>query len=272
MPECRVDDMEQLAYFVTKTFEFNNTSNRVFEIINMTTKFESSEKMMSEKCDKDESMDEDESVDVDITDNASDNGSVEGRNEEIDLSVSSKKCDKSSEKPSTILIEESCKSQDIQDTNDPLPLVKKVNRLVTRNWLIGDCPNFKKKAVAEFCSNSENQENRHSEVNIIRVEDLIRDKSDNKSKSSFSGGNFGNKMPSNELLLKQIREINNLSPLSSSNNAGDMKKEIVDDERIKSGENFHTLFVLPSFFVREFKSFFLPSSNKNTLDSRHSGN
>lgn len=232
--------MEQLAYFVTKTFEFNNTSNRVFEIINMTTKFDSDK--VIEKCDRDESMDEDESVDIDITDNASDNESVD----DVELSNSSRKCDKASEKSPTLMMEES-KCQEIHDEN-PLPLVKKVNgtRLITRNWLIGDCP--KKKAVAEFCNNSENQENRHSEVNIIRVEDLIS-KNDNKSKSP---GNFNSKLPSNELLVKQIREINNLSPLHNS--SGGMKKEIVDDERIKSGEKcYPSSFELKSTLSQSLK-------------------
>lgn len=233
--------MEQLAYFVTKTFEFNNTSNRVFEIINMTTKFDS-EKMI-EKCEKDESMDEDESVDIDITDNASDNESVDCH-QSVDLSVSNGKCDKdrilSSEKSTSSLCEEQ-KSEE-NEKESPMPLVKKVNRdssrLVTRNWLIGDCP--KKKAVAEFCNNSENQENRHSEVNIIRVEDLISNKNDNKSKSPEVINDSRSKLPSNELLLKQIREINNLSPSQNSN--GDLKKEFVDDEKIKSGEKHETNF------------------------------
>lgn len=230
--------MEQLAYFVTKTFEYNNTSNRVFEIINMTTKFDS-EKLI-EKCEKDESMDEDESVDIDITDNASDNESVDCQ-QSVDLSNSNGKCDKdrtlTSEKSSTILIEEQKHEEVVEES--PLPLVKKVirdgSRLITRNWLIGDCP--KKKAVAEFCNNSENQENRHSEVNIIRVEDLISNKNDNKSKSPAGISNSRSRLPSNELLLKQIREINNLSPSQNSN--GDLKKELVDDEKIKSGEEIH---------------------------------
>jgi hypothetical protein len=213
--------MEQLAYFVTKTFEFNNTSNRVFEIINMTTKFESER---SEKCDKDESMDEDESVDIDITDNASENGE-NSTNNVVNENV--EKCDKDKNingvENSTKKIIETHTTVKCAEIESPLPLVKKLNRdgtrHVTRNWLIGDCP--KKKAVAEF--SQENQEN-HSEINIVRCVEEIKTKS--------PGGNFRAK-PSNEL-LKQIREINNLSPLQNSN--GDMKKEL-DDEKIKSGEN-----------------------------------
>lgn len=223
--------MEQLAYFVTKTFEFNNTSNRVFEIINMTTKFDSER---IDKSDKGESMDEDDSVDIDITDNASEVGETEVVHKIASVSKVeevSDKCDKNItkevESPSTLI--------EPKRVESPMPLVKKLNRdgtrHVTRNWLIGDCP--KKKAVAEFSQefSSENQEN-HSELNIVRVEE-----SPTKLKSP---GNFRAK-PSNEL-LKQIREINNLSPLHNSN--GDLKKEL-DDEKIKSGKSetaFHNPF------------------------------
>lgn len=217
--------MEQLAYFVTKTFEYNNTTSRVLEIINMTTKFDDKSENSDEKV-ADESMDEDESVDIEITDNSSE--SIAKKSETIE-SGKAEKCDKSDLSDKTPpaatngLISER--------TASPLPLIKKLNRdgtkHVTRNWLISDCPKRKiENKFPEISSISdpaaksfENQEN--SAINLIRVDDLV-----NKKHSAVRT------KPVNEL-LKQIREINNQSPFHKTNE--NFKVE-VEDERAKSGE------------------------------------
>jgi short stature homeobox protein len=218
--------MEQLAYFVTKTFEYNNTTNRVLEIINMTTKFDEKSEKGDEKV-IDECMDEDESVDIDITDTTS----------ETEVKISppietekAEKCDKS--KVSDKVPKETAGL--IERAASPLPLIKKLNRdgskHVTKNWLISDCPkrkidnklpevSSKSDPIAKSLTPSENQEN--SAINLIRVEDLV-----NKKHSTVRA------KPVNEL-LKQIREINNQSPFHNTNE--NFKVEM-EDERIKSGD------------------------------------
>lgn len=232
--------MEQLTFFVTKTFEYNNTTNRVLEIINMTTKFD-------EKSDKsdgksvNDSMDEDESVDIEITDNSSE---IEVKNS-LKASEKVEKCDNSKESdkvpPSTTAL--------IERTASPLPIIKKLNRdgskHVTKNWLISDCPKRKPEPKlpeipskslpgAENFTPSENQEN--SAINLIRVEDLV-----NKKHSTVRA------KPVNEL-LKQIREINNQSPFHNTNE--NFKVEEMEDERInKTGEGiFYFKIQLQPFF------------------------
>lgn len=222
--------MEQLAHFVTKTFEYNNNAtNRVLEIINMTAK-------LDEKCDKIDgksvengvdSMDEDESVDIDITDVASE-PEVKSPTPKI-LENCDKSCDKVPPTTNCGLIERAT-------TSSPLPLIKKLNRdgtkHVTKNWLISDCPKKKVESqpkvdlsVPKFYITSADKHNdqENSAINLIRVEDLVGKK--------HAMGQFRAK-PVNEL-LKQIREINNHSPL---HNANDNFKVEVDDERIKAGE------------------------------------
>lgn len=218
--------MEQLAYFVTKTFEYNNTTNRVLEIINMTTKFDDK----SEKDDgkllenADDSMDEDESVDIEITDNASEVEVKSPTPEKAD------KCDKIKVSDKVVLATTGL----VERPASPLPLIKKLNRdgtkHVTKNWLISDCPKrrpdaklpeilSKPEPAAKSVTPSENQEN--SAINLIRVEDLV-----SKKHSTVRA------KPVNEL-LKQIREINNQSPFHNTNE--NFKVEM-EDERIKSGE------------------------------------
>jgi hypothetical protein len=239
--------MEQLAYFVTKTFEYNNTTSRVLEIINMSTKCdEKSEKSDGKMLDSlDDSMDEDESVDIDITDNSSE---IVVKTPPIEVVEKDEKCDKS---------KESDKSQPAPNglaerPASPLPLIKKLNRdgskHVTKNWLISDCPKRKpetKPPEAPPKPNPvlENQEN--SAINLIRVEDLV-----NKKHSTVRA------KPVNEL-LKQIREINNQSPFHNTNE--NFKVE-VEDERVKSGEMntlslpftpFTLRLILPSQFNGE---------------------
>lgn len=226
--------MEQLAYFVTKTFEYNNTTSRVLEIINMTTKFdEKSEKSDGKMLENvDDSMD-DESVDIEITDNASETEVKKSppiEVEKVDKCDKNKVSDKEVPPTTTGLIERIASPLHL----DPLPLIKKLNRdgtkHVTKNWLISDCPKRKPETkipeissksdlAAKSFTPSENQEN--SAINLIRVEDLV-----SKKHSMVRA------KPVNEL-LKQMREINNQSPFHNTNE--NFKVEL-EDERIKSGK------------------------------------
>ena len=199
--------MEQLAYFVTKTFEYNNTtSQRVLEIINMTTK--SFDEKVDEKI-VDDSMDEDDvSVDIEITDNVS---------EEIEVRKSPEvNCDKEKVSDKVVVATTGLPERPAS----PLPLINKLNRdgskHVTKNWLISDCPKRKPEMSPKSFENQEN-----SAINLIRVDDLV-----NKKHSSVRA------KPVNEL-LKQIREINNQSPFHNTNE--NFKVEM-EDEKIKSGE------------------------------------
>lgn len=256
LENCQV--MEELAYFVTKTFEYNNTTNRVLEIINMTTKFDEKSENSEGKV-ADESMDEDESVDIEITDNC------EPIVKKPQTTIESEKvenCDKSnvSDKapPATKGI--------IERTASPLPLIKKLNRdgtkHVTKNWLISDCPKRKAESKlpeisSETARSFENQEN--SAINLIRVEDLV-----NKKHSTVRA------KPVNEL-LKQIREINNQSPFHNTNE--NFKVEMEDD-RVKAGElEGNLIFVNPFFTPRSLshesiKSKATRETTRNTCRSK----
>lgn len=232
--------MEQLAYFVTKTFEYNNTTSRVLEIINMTTKFdEKSEKSEGKLENADDSMDEDESVDIEITDNSSEPTvkiSTSNESERVESCDKTKVSDK--EPAATTGLSER--------TASPLPLIKKLNRdgtkHVTKNWLISDCPKRKSENKLPEVSTKtcpepksftplENQEN--AAINLIRVDD--------KKHSTVRA------KPVNEL-LKQIREINNQSPFHNTNE--NFKVEMEDD-RMKSGEG--GLFIQPFFQSFSFR-------------------
>lgn len=236
--------MEQLAYFVTKTFEYNNTSNRVLEIINMTSKFDEKSDRADGKLSEiaDDSMDDDASVDIDITDNSSEISMKSSSMIEIPK-VNEKLPENSPIKATAVTakVVENCDKKLVSDkalvatsgiierTASPLPLIKKLNRdgtkHVTKNWLISDCPKRKpdgkipEPSSKPFTPN-ENQEN--SAINLIRVEDLV-----NKKHSTVRA------KPVNEL-LKQIREINNQSPFRHTNE--NFKVEL-EDERMKPGAN-----------------------------------
>lgn len=194
--------MEQLAYFVTKSFEYSNSTNRVLEIIKMTTKFDDENRSDEQRMNEDSvnSVDEDEeSVEIEITDN----------DVKTNKKCEEEKCDKnkiSDKTPITIGINE--------NSSSPLPLIKKINRdgtkHVTKNWLISDCSSKKVSSVQLL----ENQENFIK--NIVRVEDILAAKKHSIVRAK----------PVNEL-LKQIREINN------EHNANENLKVELEDEHIK---------------------------------------
>lgn len=134
--------MEQLAHFVTKSFEYNN--NRVMDVINMSTKSicDSFIKTCASDImsDAEEDVDED-SMDIDITDLSS---SGDGLSEppavviSTQLKVSPKKFVPDSDDRNSHL--------DIS-RNSPLSLVKRScygqRSNVTKNWLISDSPKRK---------------------------------------------------------------------------------------------------------------------------------
>lgn len=122
--------MEQLAHFVTKSFEYNN--NRVLDVLNLATKSIICENLKAsesfETCSNMGSMDGDDadSVDIDITDVSSNDDNerrVHNENDNNNINVikryatptpiSSKKC------------------------------AKENGRHVTKNWLISDTPRRK---------------------------------------------------------------------------------------------------------------------------------
>lgn len=115
--------MEQLAHFA-KSFEYNN--NRVLEVLNMSSKSNSS--LISNNNDSSDGNgsdfligDENNSIDIDITDMSSnDDENVQNKREEIIYSLK---------------------------TTSPISLIKRSNKVgskyVTRNWLISDIPKKK---------------------------------------------------------------------------------------------------------------------------------
>lgn len=134
--------MEQLAHFVTKSFEYNN--NRVMDVINMSTKSicDSFMKTCTSDImsDAEDDVDED-SMDIDITDLSS---SGDGLSEppavviSTPLKVSPKKFVPDSDDRNNHLD---------NSRNSPLSLVKRSSygqrSNVTKNWLISDSPKRK---------------------------------------------------------------------------------------------------------------------------------
>lgn len=120
--------MEQLAHFVTKSFEYNN--NRVLDVLNMATKSLLCDNMKSSdssdvlsNVDDSDIEDDTDTVDIDITDMSS--------NDECKIKVQNNE-NKISENSVNVAAEL------------PLSLIKKSNkenlRHVTKNWLISDSP------------------------------------------------------------------------------------------------------------------------------------
>lgn len=118
--------MEQLAHFVTKSFEYNN--NRVLDVINMSTKSLcenylkiSDSDILSNGCETD--VEEDDTLDIDITDQSS----IDDSN---DNTFKKSECDSDNNNSN---------SKDM-----PLSLVKKsikdIKKHTTKNWLISDSP------------------------------------------------------------------------------------------------------------------------------------
>lgn len=230
--------MEQLANFVTKSFEYNN--NRVLDIINQAVRPTADDKKEFKSISENVFECEDESSDVDITDveisSDSENKSIKSiKSKSIgncisDISDNMVNTNGLTEKPSS-----------------PIALIKKLNRdgskHITKNWLISDVPKRKSdinnrqqysqtsgnpvmcSTYLADCKNN-NQENANA-LNLIHIDDLV-------NKKQVAGIPFRPK-PVTEL-LKQIREINNSPPiLSISDKNNHLKMELEDEKYIKSG-------------------------------------
>lgn len=116
--------MEQLAHFVTKSFEYNN--NRVMEVLNMSTKSNSSSISLNNDSSDIISNSDLSVIENDIIGDNGDDNSVD-----IDITDLSSNDEKSN----------------VDIMTSPLPLVKKSSRnceinnkssAVTKNWLISD--------------------------------------------------------------------------------------------------------------------------------------
>ena len=128
--------MEQLANFVTKSFEYNN--NRVLDIINQAVRPIADDKAECKSISENTVDDcEDESLDVDITDveisSDSDNKSIKSI-KSIKTIKSMGNCDISDNMTNTNGL--------IEKPSSPISLIKKLNRdgtkHITKNWLISD--------------------------------------------------------------------------------------------------------------------------------------
>lgn len=118
--------MEQLAHFVTKSFEYNN-NNRVLDVLNLTTKtaniFEQlkSSDSIDTLSDVDSDNNDADSIDIDITDVSSNDGNdtnVHNENDNNNINV-------------------------IRQSAPVKKAFKENQRQVTRNWLISDTPKRK---------------------------------------------------------------------------------------------------------------------------------
>lgn len=117
--------MEQLAHFVTKSFEYNNS--RVLDVLNLATKsllcdnLKSSDSSdMLSNIDDSDIEDDTDTVDIDITDMSS-------NDDETKFNVYNEK---------------SCENNLSVITELPMSLIKRSNKenVVTKNWLIPESP------------------------------------------------------------------------------------------------------------------------------------
>lgn len=119
--------MEQLAHFVTKSFEYNNNNNsRVLDVLNLTTKstniFEQlkSTDSIDTLSDGDSDNNDGDSVDINVTDSSNDGNDTNIHNENDNNNINViRRC-------------------------TPVRKASKENqRQVTRNWLISETPKKK---------------------------------------------------------------------------------------------------------------------------------
>lgn len=117
--------MEQLAQFVTKSFEYNN-NNRVLDVLNLTTKstiFDhlKSNDSMDSISNPDSNDNDADSVDIDITDVSSNDGNDDKSHNENDNN-----------------------NINVIRRSTPIKKSTKENqKQLTRNWLISDTPKRK---------------------------------------------------------------------------------------------------------------------------------
>lgn len=144
---CR---MEQLAHFVTKSFEYNN--NRVLDVINMSTRSicgsfikTCESELMSDADADDDDLDDDSTMDIDITD-LSCSGDEMSKSVASELKIAT---------TSTTVKTDDNKYVDMMENGvgivkngiicrNNTALIKNGGRLhVTKNWLISDSPKRK---------------------------------------------------------------------------------------------------------------------------------
>lgn len=116
--------MEQLAHFVTKSFEYNNS--RVLDALNLATKSLICENLKSNDSldtlsNADTEMDDEtDSIDIDITDISTDDNDTQAHNENDNNNIN------------------------VVREFSAISLIKKSNkenvRQITKNWLISDPP------------------------------------------------------------------------------------------------------------------------------------
>lgn len=151
--------MEQLAQFVTKSFEYNN-NNRVLDVLNLTTKSSifdhlKSNDSMDTMSNADSDDNDADSVDIDITD-VSSNGNdtkIHNENDNNNLNV-------------------------IRRSSPIKKSFKENQKQITRNWLISETP--KKK-----CDNGWFAPGNLSEFNCIVIFRLSKDSYQNMKPTAF---------------------------------------------------------------------------------------
>ena len=247
--------MEQLANFVTKSFEYNN--NRVLDMINKAVKPSMIDDKIECKSISENAVDDcdDESLDVDITD-------VEISSDSDNKSI---KSDKNVEHMSDISDKMTNATNGLTEKPiSPIPLIKKLNRdgskHITKNWLISDVPkkkpdnnsrqlnnlsqaNFNASALAFSVDLKNNDQENANALNLIRADDLV-------NRKQVAGIPFRPK-PVTEL-LKQIREINNSSPILMASSKNDQLKMELEDFKFKTGD-----FKLKIFKIIFFNMIFI---------------
>lgn len=203
------ENMEQLAHFVTKSFEYNN--NRVLEVINMSTKsilYENN--MKSFESDKQSSYgdgeQDDDTLDINITDIP----------------------DEPNSKEDSVIESSSPISLDTNDTtkitDNPLSLIKKPSRdvkYITKNWLISDSPKRKGKT---FCALYDRQAIRDeiSDEDVTADENLIMESAESKIVNKIKA------KPVTDLLNDVKGSLEKTSKL-----AEDFSLNLSDNKRIK---------------------------------------
>lgn len=136
--------MEQLAHFVTKSFEYNN--NRVLDVINMASKslicdnLKSSDSSDNLSNNGETDMDDDaDTVDIDITDMSSNDEAATAETTTTNGKQHEHHCNQQQQPHISLSIVNNNKS------DSPLSLIKRANKdygtkYVTKNWLISDTP------------------------------------------------------------------------------------------------------------------------------------
>lgn len=212
--------MEQLAQFVTKSFEYNN--NRVLDLLNVAIQVDINRS-------KSYNNSEDDSMECDVDkNNSSDNQDDEEESVEINITDLSGTSD-SAINCTTIAEKES--DSDKSDTREenstsplPLPLLKKNNNIcsnnnnnnkkcVTKNWLISDTD---KESTTNSTSHNNNNGDNQKVCNItdenIKPKNLSHPNISVTKSSTTIDVEFQLRPKPVTELLKEIRKFHDLTP------------------------------------------------------------